>query len=126
MNEDKRRTEPERREAALNAPETDVDLEAWEVPSREIRQMLSVRIEPRVVRELRRIAQSRGVAVSDLLREAAARLIEEERRQHVRLSLVQSGQAQPPKPSIQYRYWDGERGHGTSGPASYGTVEHAV
>lgn len=100
MNEDKRRTEHERREAALSGPTSDVELEARQVPAREIRQMLSVPMEPQLIRELRSVGLARGIAVSDLLREAAAALVERERRRTVRLQLVPSNRIRRLQPFL--------------------------
>lgn len=68
------KSERERRAEALSKLGGDVEGEPREVAGRDIKQMLSVRIEGGLVAELRQIAQSRGVKVSDLLREAAAKL----------------------------------------------------
>lgn len=76
--------EQERREAALASLGGEV-LAAREVAPREIRQMLSVRLEPRILGDLREISESRGIKISDLVREAIARLIAEFRGQDIRL-----------------------------------------
>jgi hypothetical protein len=118
VNEDKRRTEHERREATLCAPTSDVELEARQVPAREIRQMLSVPMEPQLIRELRSVGLARGIAVSDLLREATAALVERERRRTVRLQPVPSKQDPAPAAFLELRYSDREQEHGSGGLAS--------
>lgn len=90
MNENN--NEHERREAALAALGGNVESGAREVPGREIRQMVSVRIESDLVSGLREIANVRGVKVSDLLREAAAKLVADYRT-----------------PTVQVRAWQGSR-----------------
>ena len=42
-----------------------------EVPPSDLKQVLSLRMEPQLIRSLRRIASERGTTVSELLRAAA-------------------------------------------------------
>lgn len=89
--------EQERREAALAAMGGEV-LGAREVPAKDILQMLSVRMEPDLIGDLRAVAESRGLKVSELLREAATRLVTEYRQQQVHMttwSHVQSFRIDP-------------------------------
>ena len=73
------KSEREHREEALAAFGGEVEPGAREVTGRELKQMISVRIEPDLIAGLRAVADSRGVKVSDLLREAAAKLVEDHR-----------------------------------------------
>jgi Arc/MetJ-type ribon-helix-helix transcriptional regulator len=82
-------SERERREAALAALGGDIVDEAREVAGREIRQMVSVRVEPELISALREIAVSRGVNVSDLLREAAAKMVADYRTPTVSMRVLQ-------------------------------------
>lgn len=84
MSEDKRQSELARREAAQQeAGQVDVS-PVGAVRPRKIRQVFSVRLEPELIRELREVAQQRGVSISDVVREAAVTLVEENRRQSFR------------------------------------------
>jgi predicted DNA-binding ribbon-helix-helix protein len=67
-------SEKMRREAAESAA-VDPDADAREVPGRVIKQMVSARLEAQLLKELRLLAEERGVSVSDLLREAAIKLV---------------------------------------------------
>lgn len=67
-------SEAERRDAAqANIAEVE---DGREVPGRVLKQMVSVRLEAQLLKELRELASQRGVSVSDLLREAAITLVE--------------------------------------------------
>ena len=46
-----------------------------EVPPSDLKQVLSLRMEPQLIRSLRRIASERGTTVSELLRAAAADIV---------------------------------------------------
>jgi len=48
------------------------------VPPREIKQMLSARLEPQVIAQLRGLARERNQGISDLVREALIRFVQEE------------------------------------------------
>lgn len=86
MAENKRGTEKVRREAALEHA-ADVEEVVGPVPAREMRTMLSVRLEAGLVRGLREVAKDQGVSVSDLLRDAVSRLVDEHRRSRVKLRM---------------------------------------
>ena len=80
------RSESERRDAAL-AHAGEVERVVGAVRPRELRQMLSLRIDGDLAAQLRELATERGVSVSDLLREAAGALVDRYRRKTVRLSV---------------------------------------
>lgn len=70
-----RMSEEERREKALrNRGDVIADSGAIVEPRR-VPQMVSVRLDPELVRTLREIAGERGVSLSDILREASERLV---------------------------------------------------
>lgn len=77
--------EKERREAALAAMGGEV-LDARAVRPREVRQMLSVRMEPQLIADLREVAEARNEKVSDVLRDAAVRVVAEHRAQDVHIT----------------------------------------
>ncbi len=64
-------TEKQRRELA-DANFGGEVLSAHEVPARDTMQMLSVRVEPELIAELRRLSAERGCKLSDFVREALA------------------------------------------------------
>lgn len=51
--------------------------------SRRLDQMISARLDPELVAELKRIAKERGLSFSDVLREAALRFLASERAENV-------------------------------------------
>ncbi len=69
MDNEKRADEHRRREAAQAA--TAEVLGGREVPPRSLKQMLSLRLEPELLRDLRHFADAHGLSVSDVLRQAA-------------------------------------------------------
>lgn len=72
-----RLSEKERRELA-EAHKDDLDVEsATPVTPKRLGQMISLRLDPEVVIALRDLAVERGVSLSDLLREGAARVLAE-------------------------------------------------
>lgn len=87
MTDDQRRSERERREAALATASSCVEPGAREVPPARLKQMLSLRMEPELIRAIRTVAESREMSVSDLLREAAMDLVERHRRQPVQIEV---------------------------------------
>jgi Ribbon-helix-helix protein, copG family len=93
MDSDQRQDEKRRREAA-QAGVADVEPGGTEVPGRSIKQMLSVRLEAQLLKELRLLAEKRGVSVSDLLREAASSLIEKSHPAPVRMTWTSTGAEQ--------------------------------
>jgi len=78
MDSAKRADERRRREAA-QAGTAEV-LGGQEVPPRSLKQMLSVRLEPQLLRELRLFADSHELSVSDVLRLAAVEFLDRVRR----------------------------------------------
>ena len=127
MNEDKRRSEQARREAAQREAGQVEVTPVGEVHPRELRHMLSVRMETALVRGLRQVAESRGVRVSDLLREAAAQLVEEYRHQHVSVKLTGSPERSEggPKLTVVYGAQDAGRDYGARALESYGVAVSA-
>lgn len=111
-----RETERERREAA-QAHKGEAAEVVGPVAPRDMRQMLSVRVEGELAGQLRQLARTMGISVSDLLREAAAKVVEEHARQMVTLR-VHAGEApgglRPPgsvwEPRFNVTYWD-EQAH---------------
>ena len=77
-------SEKDRRDLAQTAAGEPVDV-VGELAPKELRQMLSLRVEPALARELRAVADERGITVSELLREAAARQVAEHRATHWRV-----------------------------------------
>ncbi len=51
--------------------------------SRRLDQMVSARLDPRLVADLRQLAEKRGISLSDVLREAAIRLLSREEAENV-------------------------------------------
>lgn len=82
--------EKRRREAA-QASVPDVEPGGREVGGRSLKQMVSVRLEAPLLRELRTLATERGVSVSDLLREAAVDLVDRSRPVPVRVKVRSAG-----------------------------------
>ena len=70
-----RRSERERRDEAQRNAESLVEEALREVPRSDLKQVLSLRMDPQLIRSLRRIAGERGTTVSDLLREAATEIV---------------------------------------------------
>ena len=62
-----RRSERERRDEAQRNAESLVEQALREVPRSDLKQVLSLRMDPQLIRSLRRIAGERGTTVSDLL-----------------------------------------------------------
>jgi Ribbon-helix-helix protein, copG family len=92
MNEDKLLSESERRAVAQAAEGSIVEPGTGrEVPAREMKQMVSVRFEPDLIQALRKLARARGITLSDLVREAAVRLIDEADTRPVRLEVRRVG-----------------------------------
>jgi len=73
--DDRRMSEQERRETAFEQRGDLVENSDEIVRPRKIPQMISLRLEPGVVAQLRDLAARRGVTVSDLLREGADHIL---------------------------------------------------
>ena len=116
--DDLRRSERERREAAEEAAEHGVEPGGREVPGRATKQMVSVRLEPELISALRRIADREGVAVSDLLRQAAKQLADEESRQRVQLHLLPSREQWSPISPTRVQITSGFERSDASQPAA--------
>lgn len=100
MIENVTKSERERREEALSTRGGEVEGDPREVAGRDLKQMLSVRIESDLVAELRQIAEHRGVKVSDLLREAAAKLVSDYKTPAVQIRSLTVSQSASLKPII--------------------------
>jgi Ribbon-helix-helix protein, copG family len=70
--------EKRRREAALAAA-LDVEPGGREIEGRPLKQMVSVRLEAQLLKDLRTLAAERDVSISDLLRQAAVDLVDRAR-----------------------------------------------
>jgi hypothetical protein len=90
MAKDPREDEKRRREAA-QATTAGVEPGGREIEPRSLKQMVSVRLEAHLLKELRLLATERGISISDLLREAALGLIEQSRPVQVNVSLWSTG-----------------------------------
>jgi hypothetical protein len=88
------REDEKRRREAAQAATADVEPGGTEVQPRSIKQMVSVRLEAKLLKELRLLASERGLSVSDLLREAAIGLIERSRPISVHVSVWSAGAPQ--------------------------------
>ena len=77
MTDEQRLSEHQRREATMEAAEAGLEPGGEEVSPRSIKQMVSVRFDPDLIVRLRQVAESRGLSVSDLVRETATRLVDE-------------------------------------------------
>lgn len=93
MDSDPRADEKRRRESAQTS-DPSVEPGGSEVERRSIKQMVSVRLEAQLLKELRLIASERGVSISDLLREAAIDLVERARPTRVYVALRSVGMSQ--------------------------------
>jgi Ribbon-helix-helix protein, copG family len=78
MNDEARRSEQERRELAQQHAGEVVEGSGRVVVPRRLGQMVSVRLEPGLAEALRELANRRGISVSEALREAAIRLLEDD------------------------------------------------
>jgi Ribbon-helix-helix protein, copG family len=78
MNDEARRSEQERRELAQQHAGEVVEGSGRVVAPRRLGQMVSVRLEPGLAAALRKLASQRGISVSEALREATVRLLEDE------------------------------------------------
>jgi len=79
MNDEARRSEQERRELAQQHAGEVVEGSGRVVTPRRLGQIVSLRLEPGLAEALRKLADQRGISLSELLREAAVRLLEAER-----------------------------------------------
>ena len=70
-----RRSEGDRRDEAQRLAEGLVEEAVREVPPSDMKQMLSLRMDPQLIRSLRSIASERGTSVGELLRDAAADIV---------------------------------------------------
>jgi Ribbon-helix-helix protein, copG family len=109
MSDSDREHERSVREAAQRDAGDPVEGSARVVPAREIKQMLSVRMEPELIAGLREVAANQGVTVAELMREAAASLVEHASRQQVSIRFDPFSLGVPANPvRATVAYWDGE------------------
>ncbi len=78
MSDEARRSEQERRELAQQHAGEIVEGSARVVTPRRLGQMVSLRLEPGLAEALRKLAERRGISLSELLREAAIELLKAE------------------------------------------------
>jgi hypothetical protein len=76
VRDERHMSEADRRELAYEARGDGVELDEEAVEPRRLDQMFSLRLDPDLAAALRDAANARGVSVSELLREAAIRLLE--------------------------------------------------
>jgi predicted transcriptional regulator len=88
MTKDPRKDEIERRELAQANKGRVVSRSGTPVEPRRLDQMISVRLDPDVVIGLRRLAESTGTSISELLRTAAAQLVANAQMRHVSVELT--------------------------------------
>ena len=86
MDNDRREDEKRRRQAAQTAV-GEVESGGGEVAGRSLKQMVSVRLEAQLLKDLRQLAEQRTESISDLLRQAAVELVERSRPTAVLLVL---------------------------------------
>ena len=79
MNDERSRSEAERRELAQQHAGEVVEGSGKAVAPKRLDQMISLRLEPELAAALRELANRRGVSVSELLRDGAIRLLKAER-----------------------------------------------
>lgn len=114
MSEDMRGTEGDRRAAAQSAAGSGEVAVVGEAEPREILQMLSVRMEPQLIRQLRRVASEQGVRVSDLLRDAAEGIVARHDQATLILHVAPSPVRTPDiQPILTVSYFDGCEVHGS-------------
>jgi uncharacterized protein (DUF4415 family) len=69
------RADEKRRREAAQAETAEVQPGGHEVAGRTIKQMVSVRLEAQLVKDLRELAEHQNMSISDLLRQAAVELV---------------------------------------------------
>ena len=92
--EKRRREDEKRRREAAQAITAEVEEGGYEVAGRSIKQMVSVRLEAQLLKELRELADQQDVSVSDLLRQAAVELVEHWHAKSVLMMLRPAGSPQ--------------------------------
>jgi uncharacterized protein (DUF4415 family) len=80
-----RRADERRRREAAQAGAAGMEPVGHGVAGRSSKQMVSVRLEAQLLKELRDLAEAQNVSVSDLLRRAAVELVERSRTASVRV-----------------------------------------
>ena len=85
----KHREDEKRRREAAQAHTAEVEPYGHQVEGRSIKQMVSVRLEAQLLKDLRELAEYKGGSISDLLREAAVELVARSRMAPVSLRFHQ-------------------------------------
>jgi predicted DNA-binding ribbon-helix-helix protein len=93
MGNSRREDEKRRREAAQAGVAT-VEDGGYEVAGRSIKQMVSVRLEAQLLKQLRQLAEQQDMSISDLLRQAAVELVEHRHAKSVLLTIRPAGSQQ--------------------------------
>lgn len=70
-------------EMSVDRPQGLIEGSARRGDSRRLDQMVSARLDPRLVAALRQLAEERGVSLSDVLREAAIQFLAREEAENV-------------------------------------------
>lgn len=84
-------------------------------------QMLSVRLDASLIGALRDLAQARGIGVSDVVRVALLRAVEDAGQRHVEASLRTYVSSGWPMPTIAFRAGDGFVARSGGGEAGTGS-----
>ena len=101
MGKDQRQDEIRRREAAL--AQTAQVHGGRAVAPRSLNQMISLRLEPELLKSLRDMAEQSGVSVSDVLRQAAADLVARRRLATFTFSTTETSVEQPNRVTFSER-----------------------
>jgi Ribbon-helix-helix protein, copG family len=91
---DNHREDEKRRREAAQAGIAHVEDGGSEVEARSIKQMVSVRLEAQLLKEIRQLAEQQHVSVSDLIRQAAVELVEHRRTRSVLMMVRPAGSPQ--------------------------------
>jgi uncharacterized protein (DUF4415 family) len=91
---DKHREDEKRRREAAHASTAEVLEGGQEVAGRSMKQMVSVRLEAQLLKELRELAEQQHASISDVLRQAAVEFVEHRRATPVLVMLRTAGSPQ--------------------------------
>ena len=117
-----RREDEIRRREAAQASTAEVEEGGYEVAGRSIKQMVSVRLEAQLLKELREVAEQQDVSVSDLLRQAAVELLEHWRAKSVLMMLRPAGSSQVITGALTaWQFTSGVSNNETQTPVSTGS-----
>jgi predicted transcriptional regulator len=107
MQDERWRSEQERRDLAQAHAGELVSETSSEVAAREMKQMISVRLEPELVSSLRELARKRGATMSEVLREAAQLLLASADTSYAYFEVTSQAFEAPSLPGVQQ--WTGNR-----------------